>query len=274
METSRSALLVLLIASFIILPIVMPFVISIMQKYDDKVRESAEKPGKEFGLKNVFLRTIIYSITIAAFHGIYLLKIPMGYAYTAGLVVGVYLLLIAPSFLFATVFIVDFLFHCANIFFNLDPNSTPIMPVAPSVAMIMLMPIFFSHNKLYNIFYVWKSTFSISPNEAKKIMYQLRDTDFRVPDKYFYTDTNQYDNLNPEAVLFYKMEPYIKNMNAPTFYGASDSDALTLADRIRGIVTEIDRRFIRGKRDFIYFFIALGIVYLLNFVVFRFSRVF
>lgn len=276
MSHFQRTLIILMIASFVILPIVIPILINVLHRYDDKVKESAKKPEKEYGAGSLLPRTLIYSVIVGSMHAYYLYLPPKLFMYAGLFSLGLFLILVSPKFIF-NLFILGFMgLHLVNIFFELDPANVSFMPVVFSVVMVFTGLILAPLNKVYNLFYKWNKTFNISPNGVKKAIIAAQHTDSReiVSDGYFYEGPANVAEADIKSALFFKIKDKIRDYRTGVFGGVQMSDPADISRRIESTVLDLDRRFIRTRRDFVYFIIVSLAVYLVQFIVTYFGRVF
>ncbi|GJQ62683.1 MAG: hypothetical protein SCALA702_17360 [Melioribacteraceae bacterium] len=265
-----------MIASFVILPIVIPILINVLHRYDDKVKESAKKPGKEYSAVDLVPRTIIYSIILGVMHAYYLYPRPKMFLFAAAFTAGVFVVMIAPKFIF-NLFLFGFMgMHFVNIFFELDPANQSFLPITFSVLMFFTGLLIAPVNKTYNLFYKWNKTFSLTPTQVKKAMRDARFTDSRelAENDFFYSETKNEAELNLNSALFFKVKDKIKNYRTGVFGGVQMSDPAEISRRIETTLLDLERRFIRTRRDFVYFIIIACAIYLVQFIVTYFGRVF
>lgn len=276
MSHFQRTLIILMIASFVILPIVIPIIINVLHRYDDKVKESSKKPGKEYSAVNLIPRTLIYSLILGISHAHYLYSQPKMFLYAAAFTAGTFIIMVAPKIIF-NLFLFGFMgLHFVNIFFELDPANQAFLPVTFSVLMFFTGFLIAPVNKTYNLFYKWNKTFALTPNQVKKAISDARFKDSREisGSDFFYSETKNEAELDMNSALFFQIKDKIKNYRTGVFGGVKMSDPADISRKIETTMLDLDRRFIRTRRDFVYFIIIAAAIYLVQFIVTYFGRVF
>lgn len=270
-------LIILLISAFVILPIFIPFLVMILHKYDDKADNFSKHIKGHYGTFGFFPRTIIYAVVIGVMHSYYYLyPDPQFPLYAIALSAGVLLFLIFPKFLFILFVIAMGGIHFLNIFYTLDPGKTAFFPVTFSVVMLITVAIISALNKSYNLFRRWYRTFNISPAEMKKYVIDTKIIDGRVLDEnnIFYSSKAEEDKLHMNSALYFEVKDKIRNFRSPVFRNIKMDDPVEMSRAIEIALFDLERRYIRSKRDFIYFILVALVIYLIHFAVMYLDRLF
>ncbi len=269
-ELSSKDILTVIVGSFIILPIISPFLIGIFHRFEDKVHKSEGMPPRDLGPnQSVLPYTIIIATIFSVVHSLYFYGEPSFFLVLVLSWVGMILFLRLPAKLFNIALFIFVAANIVNLGLYLDVGYQPYIPMYLCFLDLFSAGLFVTHNKCYNAFYKWRKSYSLTYLEARKLISSQDELCFQI----WQENLQIYESPEPEKIyyeypeLFDAFQPYNKSLEGGIWAGQSYRSKEDLSDQIRKSLAEIDRRTILIRRDTYYFMIIYGAMMVLVFAI-------